>query len=117
MSDAINKYIKSCTLLKYPILKEVCIINDWNSDYVTILRKSSAIINDAVQKLFDTREVALERGMQDGSLNVTGSIFMLKQPVHGFTDKPVLDNNSGGLDELKEIFSTILKPVTDNNGN
>ena len=54
---------------------------------------------DEIPELMNTKEKALikqslylEMGGLTGSLNNTMSIFILKQPCHGYTDKQVVEN-------------------------
>lgn len=72
-----------------PILKECCLLNSWDYDYVMKLQRENEDLRQAIKKLLDWKEVRLERGGLAGDYDKTMVIFTLKQPAHGWSDKPV----------------------------
>jgi hypothetical protein len=61
-----------------PILKEVCLLNNWDYEYVEHLKHKSAILSQSIKKLLTKKEVVLEQLLYSGGNN-TGMIFGLKQ--------------------------------------
>jgi hypothetical protein len=67
-----------------PILKECCLLNNWNYDYVMQLKRESDLLSQSIKKLLNKKEVVLEQMLYSGANN-TGYIFSLKQL--GWRDK------------------------------
>ena len=88
MVEKIDAYLES-TKEELPILKECCLQNDWNYDYVMQLQRQHEDLAHAIKKLLDWKEVRLERGGLSGKYDKTMVIFTLKQPTHGWRDKPI----------------------------
>jgi hypothetical protein len=91
MVEIIDKYIDETAL---PIVKEVCLFNNWNYDYVMQLQRIHEPLSQSIKKLLQKKEVALEKGALDGTYQQTMAIFSLKQPAHGWTDKLPEDKNT-----------------------
>ncbi len=77
-----------------PVLKECCLLNEWNYDYVMELQRNNEILSQSIKKLLDWKEVKLEQGALTGKIDKTMAIFSLKQPAHGWSDKP--DSRNSG---------------------
>lgn len=82
--------------VKFPILKECCLENNWEYDYVMKLQRNYDELRQSIKRLLDKKEVILEKMMLSGKANVTACIFTLKQPAHGWSDKHEiqLDNDA-----------------------
>ena len=89
MVKAVEKYIKSNSSV--PILKECCIQNDWDYDYVMKLqrKKEYKALRQSIKKLLDLKEIRLEIGMLSGLIPKSAAIFSLKQL--GWRDNPTND--------------------------
>lgn len=86
----IDEYIeKTKAEGKHPILKECCLENDWTYDYVMQLQREHEALSQSIKKLLAWKEVMIERGTLAGDYDKTMAIFILKQPAHGWSDKPV----------------------------
>lgn len=72
---------------KLPILKECCLDNSWEYDYIMKLQRNNDELRQSIKRLLDKKEVMLEKMMLSGKANVTACIFTLKQPAHGWSDK------------------------------
>lgn len=88
MVAKIDEYVDE-TKENLPILKECCLLNGWNYDYVMQLQRQHDELAQSIKKLLDWKEVRLERGALFGDFDRTMVIFTLKQPAHGWSDKPV----------------------------
>ena len=86
MTEKIDEYIEASKDI-VPILKECCLLNGWNYDHVMRLQRENSDLYQSVKKLLNWKEIALERGALNGTLDKTMAIFSLKQPAHGWTDK------------------------------
>lgn len=84
MIRTINKYTNESN---YPILKELCYKNSWDYDTVIAKQRDSKELSLAIKRLMYKREAVLEKGAQNGDLDRAFSIFVLKQPELGWTDK------------------------------
>lgn len=113
---------------KLPILKECCLLNDWDYDYVIQLQRENEILRLETKRLLMKKEVLLEKAMYTGENN-TAFIFALKQL--GWKDNPeplivnnTIQNNQGGnrtdklkrvstekLEELESIYEEIEKQI------
>lgn len=100
MIEIIDKYTDESD---YPILKEACFLNGWDYDTVMRKRNSSEELSRSIKRLMNKREIILEQGVQFGQLDRTFSIFALKQPVHGWTDKP--PEEASGADAISKLES------------
>ena len=101
----IDKYT---TESKYPILKECCYENDLAYDHLLRISQGNDILRRSLKRLYDKREFIIEKGAQAGKLDKTFSIFALKQPIHGWTDKQQVEMTGAvpvvisGADELED---------------
>lgn len=83
----------------YPIVKEICLKNNYSYDYIMELKREMPKSADAerkaqgerlaqaIKKIIDWQEVVLERMLISGNGSPAGIIFKLKQHQHGWTDK------------------------------
>ncbi len=94
MVEKIADYIEA-TKDELPILKECCLLNGWDYDYVMKLQRADDALRQSIKKLLDWKEVRLERGGLTGKFNKTMVIFTLKQPAHGWRDKAPDSENNG----------------------
>jgi hypothetical protein len=67
-----------------PILKECCLNNNWNYDYVMELERKHKELSQSIKRLKTQKEVFLEKMLYSGDNNA-GYIFSLKQL--GWRDK------------------------------
>ena len=79
MVKIINEYTDNTKLPDIPILKEICVENDWNYDYVMQLQRNNKELSQSIKRLLMKKEVLLEKGMTGGQLVASASIFSLKQ--------------------------------------
>ena len=99
-----------------PILKECCLENDLNYDYIIQLQRETKEQGDerlsrSIKKLLGWKEVILERGLVSGKLNTTGCIFVLKQPAHGWTDKHQVEYDDTLINMIKERNEMIKNAI------
>ncbi len=108
MCQAISKYVDR-NKKGIPILKECCLENDWHYDYVMQLQRDNEDLSQSIKKLHYQREVNLEKGALTGQFNNTMAIFILKQPVHGWTDKHQvsIDTEEKLIQETKDHLKAI----------
>lgn len=107
MMNQINQYTEDANNI-IPILKECCLLNDWNYDYVMELQRNNPELSQSIKRLLDWKEVKLEQGALTGKFDKTMVIFTLKQPAHGWTDRhevEVSKNTSGVIDEIDKYVS------------
>lgn len=69
-----------------------------NKEYIRDHNEFSQLRTRAIQK----QEAYLQRGATRGDLNASISIFRLKQPQHGFTDKTQVENDSTMTINIKD---------------
>lgn len=106
MIAIIDKYTNETT---YPILKEVCFLNYWYYDFVMKLQREKEELRQSIRRLLDKKEIQLEKGAISGQINTNFAIFTLKQPAHGWTDKPAeINNTSDALTQIKNIFEGVV---------
>lgn len=118
-----TEYTESAQL---PILKEVCLDNDLDYDYIIQLQRENPELARVTRRLLMKKEVQLEKALMTGANN-TAFIFQLKQL--GWKDQPdplifnnVVQNNQGGnrsdklrrastetLEQLEELYEEIEK--------
>lgn len=79
MIQKINNYTDNTKLPDIPILKEICVENDWNYDYIMKLQRCNEELRQSIKRLLMKKEVLLEKGMTGGQLVASASIFSLKQ--------------------------------------
>lgn len=79
MVQKINEYTDNTELPDIPILKEICVENDWNYDYIMKLQRDNDELRQSIKRLLMKKEVLLEKGMTGGQLVASASIFSLKQ--------------------------------------
>ncbi|MFR4986972.1 MAG: hypothetical protein ACLUCH_06210 [Lachnospirales bacterium] len=79
MIQKINNYTDNIKLPDIPILKEICVENDWNYDYIMKLQRDNEELRQSIKRLLMKKEVLLEKGMTGGQLVASASIFSLKQ--------------------------------------
>lgn len=84
MCKKIEKYIND-NRKGVPILKECCLLNDWDYDYVITLQRGNEELKRSTRKILNWKEVQLEKGALSGKIDKTMAIFSLKQL--GWTDK------------------------------
>lgn len=93
MITAIQQYLDMCNVngtnvtpdgkrkpLRVPILKECCMLNQWNYDYVMQLQRDGPEeLSQAIKGLLTWKEIVLEQGMLYGTIKPGAAIFSLKQ--------------------------------------
>lgn len=101
----------------FPILKEVCLLNEWDYDYFIQLQRENEILRVETKKLLAKKEIQLEKALMTGANN-TAFIFQLKQL--GWKDHPdplivnnTIQNNVGGnrTDKLKKVSTETLEEL------
>lgn len=109
MCEKIEDYLQECDI---PVLKECCLINGWNYEYVQQLRnkEGNEKLYRAIRRILDYKEVELEKGALTGKLEKTMAIFSLKQL--GWRDK------TEEKEESKEnaVADILLNMIGYNNG-
>ena len=100
----IDEYIKK-NKINVPILKECCLDNDWNYDYVMELQRGNPLLSQSTRKLLNQKEVNLEKFALTGKVDKTMAIFSLKQM--GWKDKQDSDSNEETLKKLAELLGNI----------
>lgn len=102
-----------------PILKECCLINEWDYDYFIQLQRENPVLRAEAKRLLLKKEVVLEKALDSG-MNNTAFIFELKQL--GWKDTPdalvinnQIQNNQGGnrSEKLRQISSDVLEQLED----
>lgn len=125
MINQIQKYLQDCNVdgsqhtktgqrkpLRIPILKECCLKNGWNSQWVEELARGNEDLQAAVKELIGWKEVLLEQGMLYGTIKHGAAIFSLKQL--GWRDNSVVTFNKGENiedDELTKSLEEIAKKL------
>ena len=111
MVEVITNYTKKTNL---PILKECCLENQWDYDYLMQLQREHQILRCAIKEMLMKKEIMLEKALYTGENN-TGFIFSLKQL--GWKDNPepiivnnTIQNNQGGnrSKKLQEVSTETL---------
>lgn len=92
-----------------PILKECCYQNDWVYDSVMQIQQKHEDLREEIKRLLMKKEVCLERGVHAGKLKETMAIFTLKQPAHGWKDKPKEDEEDNTLNLLSSVLDEVKK--------
>ena len=106
MAAKIDKYIdECCAKVIIPVLKECCLLYGWSYDYIMELRQipkdrpetpmqqsQREQLSQSVKNLLGWREVMLERGGCNGSIDRTMAVFCLKQL--GWTDTLQTQNDT-----------------------
>lgn len=108
MIKKIDEYIQN-TKKGVPILKECCLMNNWNYDYFMELQREDAELREASRRLLDWKEVKLEKGALAGVLNSTAAIFSLKQL--GWRDRPEVEHEET-MGKLDDMIAAIDKDAT-----
>lgn len=125
MINMVDKYLQDCNVdgsqvtktgqrkpLRIPVLKECCLKNGWNYDYVKQLQQDNQDLRDKVQELLGWKEVLLEQGMLYGTIKHGAAIFSLKQL--GWRDNSLVTFNKGEDiedDELTKSLEEIAKKL------
>lgn len=81
--DALSRYIDNTD---DPLIVEFCVNYGISKDRLYDIATDNQAISDAIKRAHDKDEVYLLRHADDQKTS-TFSIFRLKQPVHGYTDK------------------------------
>lgn len=103
MVKKVDEYIES-RKKSVPILKECCLLNDWDYVYVMQLRHKHEELSKSIRIILDWKEIKLEQGALTGELDKTMAIFSLKQL--GWRDRQEVDVDVSKL-------NNILKAVED----
>lgn len=92
-----------------PILKDCCLLYGWRHAYVLELAKKHEELQEAIERLLDTKEVYLERGALSKILDVSMAKFSLKQPQIGWVENVDLSHavNQQAVDTLRDIFAEV----------
>ena len=87
-----------------PYVEEYCLMKlSPSKDTVYRLAKESSMLSDAIKRCHEKQKLRTVRGAEDGSLNSTFSIFKLKQPCYGWTDKQEIVQTNTNLNiEMSE---------------
>jgi len=106
MCRQIDEYLES-RKFGVPILKECCLLNDWDYLYFMELCNKNPALAESKRKILNWKEIRLEQGALTGSLDKTMSIFSLKQlgwrdKVEDDTDKTTIDLLTSMLEEVKK---------------
>lgn len=104
MIEIIKEYTENTDI---PILKEVCYKNHWHYGTVRNLELKNQDLNDTIKELLDKKEVALESGALNGTLNKTMAVFSLKQL--GWKDRQ--DVVLSGDDENKKLMKEYMENI------
>jgi len=87
MVKIIENYIAIADESHYPILKELCLREKWNYDYIMELQGQHEELSQSIKRLYMKREVMLELGGLSGKYKTAFAIFILSQPVHGWKNR------------------------------
>ncbi len=103
MAQAIRKYTNECleSTAGFPILKECCLLNDWEYDYVMQLARAHPELSQSIKRLLAQKEICLEKLSACGMIDKTVAIFSLKQL--GWRDKVDLDIKESKGDIANEL--------------
>lgn len=109
MIKIINEYTDKINLPDIPILKEVCVNNEWNYDYIMQLQRDNKELSQSIKRLLMKKEVLLEKGMTQGELIASASIFSLKQL--GWRDEAKIEilEDSNEVDELSKAIKSYIE--------
>lgn len=114
MVKAIDEYIADESHI-IPILKECCLLNNWDYDYIMKLQRENDTLRQSIKKLLGWKEVKLESGALTGRFDKTMAIFSLKQPAHGWTDRmEVFTDPEKNDNKLFEAIQSSALEVWDN---
>lgn len=108
MVKIINEYTDNTKLPDIPILKEICVENDWNYDYIMKLQRNNDELRQSIKRLLMKKEVLLEKGMTGGQLVASASIFSLKQL--GWRDEAKIEilEQEAEEDELSKAIKSYI---------
>ena len=128
MLRKISDYIDGCNVdgtkllpngqrrpVRVPILKECCLRNGWNYDYVMQLQRGDEDLYGKIQELLGWKEILLEQGMLTGVFKPGAAIFSLKQL--GWTDRQDIrlhkgeDINDDELTQSLEERARTMRPM------
>ena len=125
MVKKIEEYIADCNVdgthlmpngqrkpVRVPILKECCLRNQWNYDWIMQMQREDEELSDAIHTLLGWKEVILEQGMLTGVLRPGAAIFSLKQL--GWTDRQDIKLQKTETvedDELTKALEEIAKKL------
>lgn len=109
MVKIINEYTNKTNLPDIPILKEVCVANDWNYDYIMQLQRDNKDLSQSIKRLLMKKEVLLEKGMTQGELVASASIFSLKQLGWRDEAKIEISENNAEEDELSKAIKSYIE--------
>jgi len=82
--EALNRYIDDT---EDPLIKEFCLQYGISSSRFYDLTKDNTALLEAIKRATEKDEIYLLRNAESNKINPTFSIFRLKQPVHGYTDR------------------------------
>ena len=108
MVKIIIEYTDNTKLPDIPILKEICVENDWNYDYIMKLQRNNDELRQSIKRLLMKKEVLLEKGMTGGQLVASASIFSLKQL--GWRDEAKIEilEQEAEEDELSKAIKSYI---------
>lgn len=109
MVRKITEYTNEKKSKGFPILKECCLLNDWNYDYVMELQRKHPKLSQSIKTLLNWKEVKLEQGGLSGKFNTGMVIFTLKQPAHGWSDNPKNDDTEETITNVSNVLVAIRK--------
>ena len=125
MLKRIAEYIADCNVdgthvlpngqrkpVRVPILKECCLKNGWNYDYVMQLQRDDEELSQSIRDLLGWKEIILEQGMLTGVFKPGAAIFSLKQL--GWTDRQDIKLQKQEAvedDELTKALEEIAKKL------
>ena len=99
--------------VRVPILKECCLLNNWNYDILMDhLRWQDDELNKMIKTLLHWKEIILERGMMTGVFKPGPAVFCLKQL--GWKDGPdsrLRQTDPDEDDELTKALEEIAKTL------
>ena len=125
MVKRMQEYIRDCNVdgtqtlpdgrrkpVHVPILKECCLKNNWNYDYLHELARENEELSLTIKELIGWKEVILEQGMLTGVFRPGAAIFSLKQL--GWTDRQDIKlqkTETVDDDELTKALEEIAKKL------
>ena len=108
MTDIVDAYTNECLddPLRLPVLKELCVLQYWDYDYVITLQRENDKLRQATKRLLALKESRLELNGVADKYNARMASFSLKQL--GWADHIVVDSNERALDVMN-AFNDALK--------
>ena len=103
----LEKFDKYIMETDYPIIKEFCVKEGYSYDTIEDLKRKLPALAQTIKRALQKAESYIERNALHNKVNPVFSMFRLKQPCFGWTDKQEIAINKEptkiSLDELDKL--------------